>query len=45
MKQTPYRSCAIIDRSALRHNFHTVKALLRPGCKVLSVVKADGYGH
>ncbi len=45
MEQTRNRSYALIDRSALRHNFHTAKALLRPGCKVLSVVKADGYGH
>lgn len=45
MKQSPNRSFALINRTALQHNFHTVKALLHPGCKVLSVVKSDGYGH
>ncbi len=45
MKHSSSRTYASVDLSAVRHNFHTIKALLRPGCKVLSVVKADGYGH
>lgn len=45
MEQSRYRTYTSVDLSAIRHNFHTVKALLRPECKILSVVKADGYGH
>lgn len=45
MEQSRYRTYSTVDLSAIRHNFQTVRALLRPGCKVLSVVKADGYGH
>ncbi len=45
MEQSYYRTCATVDLAAIHHNFYTVKSLLQPGCKVLSVVKADGYGH
>lgn len=45
MEKSRYRTYTSVDLSAIRHNFHTVKSLLQPGCKVLSVVKADGYGH
>ena len=34
-----------VDRSAIRHNVMVTKQLLRPGCKLMAVVKADGYGH
>ena len=36
---------AEIDLDALRHNFMLVKELVGPSVSVLSVVKADGYGH
>jgi len=37
-------TCAVIDLSALRHNYGVIKQ--RAGeSKVLAVVKADGYGH
>ena len=36
---------AEIDLGALQHNFLLVKELVGPGVSVLSVVKADGYGH
>ncbi|MGE3523695.1 MAG: alanine racemase, partial [Candidatus Dadabacteria bacterium] len=36
---------AEINLDSLIHNFNTVKALLEPGVAVLSVVKADAYGH
>lgn len=36
---------AEIDLSALKHNFMVVKELVGPGVAVLSIVKADGYGH
>lgn len=45
MEQSRYRTYTLVDLSAIRHNFNTVKSRLKPGCKVLSVVKADGYGH
>lgn len=34
-----------IDRSAIRHNAMEAKRHLRPGCKLMAVVKADAYGH
>ncbi len=36
---------AIIDLSALRHNYHGLKKILAPEQKVMAVVKADAYGH
>ncbi len=36
---------AEINLDSLIHNFNLVKALLEPGVAVLSVVKADAYGH
>ncbi len=35
---------ALIDISALRHNFHQVRKSA-PGRRILAVVKADAYGH
>lgn len=35
---------AVIDLSALRHNYNRLKALA-PTARVMAVVKADGYGH
>ena len=32
-----------VDLDAIDENFHQVKS--KTGCKVLSVVKADAYGH
>ena len=39
-----HAACAVIDLSALRHNFQQVRRAA-PGCKVIAVVKADAYGH
>ncbi|MFO7562429.1 MAG: alanine racemase [Enhygromyxa sp.] len=36
---------AAIDAAALRHNLRTVQAHVGSRCRVLAVVKADGYGH
>ncbi len=36
---------AEIDLGALKHNFMLVKELVGAGVAILSVVKADGYGH
>ena len=46
MKKPVYhRTYAEIDLGAIRHNFDVLKAKLTPGVKVLSIVKADAYGH
>ena len=34
-----------IDLSAIRHNVEDARAQLKPGTKLLAVVKADAYGH
>jgi alanine racemase len=34
-----------IDLDAIRHNVATLLGLLRPGTALMSVVKADAYGH
>ena len=40
-----YRTFAEIDLAAIRHNFDQLKAKLPAGTHVLSIVKADAYGH
>lgn len=40
-----YRTFAEIDLAAIRHNFDQLKAKLPAGTRVLSIVKADAYGH
>jgi len=34
----------LIDRKAITHNFQIAKTLV-PNCKVMPIIKADGYGH
>lgn len=34
-----------IDLEALRHNAEVLQSRLAPGCQLMAVVKADGYGH
>ncbi len=36
---------AEIDLSAIRNNIEEIKKTLKPGVKMMAVVKADGYGH
>lgn len=36
---------AEIDLAALRYNFGRIRAVLKPECGILAVVKADAYGH
>ncbi len=31
--------------AAISHNARSIRRLLRPGCALMAVVKADGYGH
>ncbi len=39
------RSWAEIRLSAVQHNYRAVREKLADGCRVMAVVKADGYGH
>lgn len=34
-----------VDRSAIQHNVMQTKQLLKGSCRLMAVVKADGYGH
>lgn len=34
-----------LDLDALRHNAEILRSRLAPGCELMAVVKADGYGH
>ena len=36
---------AEIDLDALEHNLGIVRSQLKPGCRVMGMVKADAYGH
>lgn len=45
---SPMRRCRAwveVDLAALAHNVRSLKALLKPGTDLMSVVKADAYGH
>ena len=39
------RVWAEIDLDAVEHNFEEMRRNLKPGTKMIGVVKADGYGH
>jgi alanine racemase len=39
------RNRVLIDLAALGHNLNQVRSLLRPGTRIMGVVKADAYGH
>ena len=39
------RAWVEVDTDAIRRNAATLSAGLAPGCKLMAVVKADGYGH
>ena len=45
MNDRYYRTYAQIDLDAISENFDALRALLPPQVKVLSIVKADAYGH
>ncbi len=45
MEKEQRRTWAEIDLKALEHNYHTLRAMLPEGCKLLAPVKADAYGH
>ena len=39
------RICARIDLGAILANVHAMEGRLRPGTRMVAVIKADGYGH
>ena len=39
------RTWTEIDIDALKYNFRNIKGILKPHTKIMSVVKADAYGH
>lgn len=39
------RTWAEVDLDCIAHNFKSIRAFVRDGCKVMAVVKADAYGH
>ena len=39
------RTWAEVDLRHLDHNYHTLRSMLPPGCRLLCPVKADAYGH
>lgn len=45
MEQTDIRVTAYISMDAIAHNFQAMKDNLKPGTKMIAVIKADGYGH
>lgn len=34
-----------VDLSAIQNNTMSIKKILEPGCMLMAIVKADGYGH
>ena len=43
--QPQQRAWLEIDRDAIRHNTAQLLGSFKPGCQLMAVVKADGYGH
>ena len=43
--QPQQRAWLEIDGDAIRHNTALLRRSLKPGCELMAVVKADGYGH
>jgi len=42
---TFFRCWAEIDIEAMRSNLRTIRSMVRPGVRIIAVVKADAYGH
>ncbi len=45
MRSKATRTWAEVDLGALAHNLREIRTRLRPSCRIMAVVKADGYGH
>jgi len=45
MQQSFRRTWAIVDIDAINNNISAIRSVIKPACKIMSVVKADAYGH
>lgn len=45
MREETSRAWREVDLNALAHNARGLQGALAPGCRLMSVVKADAYGH
>ena len=45
LRKLTRRTEAVVCLHALRHNIENVKSRLHPGCRMMAVLKGDGYGH
>ncbi len=45
MSETMKRTWAQISTDNIEHNYKCIKALIKPNCKIIGIVKADAYGH
>ena len=45
MRKLTRRTEAVVRLHALRHNIQNVQARLHDGCRMMAVLKGDGYGH
>lgn len=41
----PARAEIVVDLAAIRHNVRVLREVVGPGVAIMTVVKADGYGH
>lgn len=39
------RTWARVDLDAIAANYRAIRSYVRPGCKLMAIVKADAYGH
>ncbi len=40
-----HRTWAEVNLDALRENVQAIRRMLKPGCRLMGIVKADAYGH
>ena len=45
LRKLTKRTEAVVRLHALRHNIENVKSRLHEGCRMMAVLKGDGYGH
>ena len=45
MRKLTQRTEAVVRLHALRHNIQNIQSRLQNGCRMMAVLKGDGYGH
>ena len=45
MRKLNRRTEAVVRLHALRHNIKNIQSRLQEGCRMMAVLKGDGYGH